>query len=118
MSARHDGAAAIITNQFRGRRGMVYELKCTHAKLTLCMSARETPADADEWKVEATTRPVVGGPDVLIAEWGRTRVDALRELGRSWGAKAASRELPPVDWEAIATALDAVRALHDPRGRA
>ena len=103
--------AAMITTQFRTRNGMAYELKCESAKLALAVSPRESSSDADDWRVEASTRLTPGTEPVVVSAYGPTRTDALREVGRSWVESAPISGLPTVDWEAVAQALIAVRAL-------
>ncbi len=98
-----------ITNQFRDKRGMVYDLKCEGDRLTVYVSPRENPQDAGEWRVEVRTSH---SPEaIVIAEWGPTRADALREVGRAWTSNATTQGLPTFDWDEVATALSAVRAL-------
>jgi hypothetical protein len=98
-----------LTNQFRNGRGMVFAFRYNKEKLTLCLSPRENEMDAEDWCAEGRTgaepRPQV------IREWGATRADALRELGRSWASRASSESLPIFDWEAVTSELNAVRAL-------
>jgi hypothetical protein len=98
-----------ITNQFRDRRGMVYDLKCEGARLTVQVTPRVSSADPGEWHVEARTAHTP--ESLVIAEWGPTRADALREVGRAWVREAPSHGLPTFDWEAVAQVLTAVRAL-------
>ncbi|PNB52646.1 hypothetical protein C1X77_27350, partial [Pseudomonas sp. GW531-E2] len=75
------------------------------------VSPRENQTDAGEWRVEARAAATGLAEAVVIAEWGPTRADALRELGRAWTTNAIARGLPVFDWDAVATALIAVRAL-------
>ena len=98
-----------ITNQFRDKRGMVYDLKCEGDRITVYVSPRENPNDAGDWRVEVRTSHAPEA--VVIAEWGATRADALREVGRQWASNATTLGLPTFDWDAVATALNAVRAL-------
>jgi hypothetical protein len=98
-----------ITDQFRSRNGFVYDFRFEGARLTLSIAPRENEDDAGDWKVEARSRHT---PEALvIANWGPTRVDALREVGRSWLSQAAAHGLPSFDWEAVEKALLDVRAL-------
>jgi hypothetical protein len=98
-----------ITNQFRARGGMAYDLKCKGTRLTLLVSPRTTPDDEGEWRVEArSNRPQEEA--VVVAEWGPTRIEALRAVGRSWTSNAPT-ELGMFDWEAVAQVLQTVRAL-------
>jgi len=97
-----------ITNQFRSRSGFVYDLRCEGATLVLSITPRVKPEDPGAWSVEAR----VGTKDAVpITAWGPTKRDALREVGAAWMARASSANLPTFDWEAVATALSAVRAV-------
>jgi hypothetical protein len=100
-----------ITNQFRDKRGMVYDLKCEGDRLTVYIAPRENATDAGEWRVEVRASATGVADAVVLAEWGATRADALREVGRAWTTNATSTGLPAFDWDAVATALTAVRAL-------
>jgi hypothetical protein len=48
---------------------------------------------------------------VVVAEGGATRAEALREVGRSWNEKRLANHLPSFDWESVARAMAAVRAI-------
>ena len=98
-----------ITHQSRARNHMVYDLKGDGNRLTLCVFARENASDTNEWRIEA--RSVSSSENAVVSEWGATKVEALREAGRAWAAKAPAEGLPNFDWEAVAQALIAVRAL-------
>jgi hypothetical protein len=98
-----------ITNQFRNKRGMVYDLKGDGARLTVCVSPRESAADTGDWRVEAR---IAHSPEAfVITEWGHTRAEALRAVGLAWVAQTESQNLPTFDWDAVASVLNAVRAL-------
>jgi hypothetical protein len=108
---------SIITNQFRNASGMVYELKCATSKLTIRTCPRSSPTDAGEWRVEASARLAPNTEPVMLAEWGATRVEALRDVARSWSRSASRLGLPVIDWDSVTEALAAVRALEaQPRG--
>jgi len=98
-----------ITQQFRSGRAMVYDLRDKTSRLTLKFFERQSTAEPGDFRVEAATG---GGPDVLvITGWGATRAEALREAGRSWSEARVTSALPLFDWEAVARALGAVRAV-------
>jgi hypothetical protein len=98
-----------ITQQFRSGRAMVYDLRDRSSRLTLRIYERESSTEPGDFRVEAATR---GGSDVLVVTgWGSTRAEALRETARSWGEARSPSVLPVFDWEAIARALVAVRAV-------
>lgn len=101
--------AVKITNQFRSKDGFVYDLRSEGARLTISIMPREHSAEAGDWKVEARSGH---GPDaVVVTEWGASRVDVLREVGRAWVSRAMELGLPTFDWEAVAKALKDVRAI-------
>lgn len=94
-----------ITQQFRERGNMTYELDCAGAPL----SVRVFPDEGERWRVEARTNEATGA--AVIAATGTTRRAALDDVARSWAEQAASLCLPALDWGAIATALSTVRAV-------
>lgn len=99
-----------ITNQFRAKGGMTYDLKCKGARLTLVVTPRTTEGDSGEWRVEARVARPLEDP-IAVAEWGPTRIEALRAVGRAWSATPEAQGFGMFDWEAIAQALISVRAL-------
>ncbi len=104
-----DKPSLAITNQFRARDAMVYEMRCEGVRLTVTMTPRKSEDDAGEWHVEARAgRSPEDKP--VFAEWGNTRMEALRAVGRMWTEQRSLDELN-VDWEAVAKVLSAVRAL-------
>jgi hypothetical protein len=106
-----DSNAIRITQQFRSGHAMVYDLRGTTGRLTLRVTGRGGADDAPptEWRVEAATS---SSPDaVVVAEWAATRADALRAVGRTWGQKRMACNLPLFDWESVAGAMRAVRAI-------
>jgi hypothetical protein len=107
-NATSDRSLRIVT-QYRSGASMEYELECDGVELCLRISPRATSADSGDWRVEA--RAGRAGDAACIAEWGATRGEALREVGRAWGLETVTKALPPFDWEAVARALTAVRAL-------
>jgi hypothetical protein len=110
VKAEIDEEALRITQQFRSGEAMVYDLRSRAGRLTLRVSGRggdEGPPT--EWRIEASTSTSPSA--VAVAEWGPTRADALRAVGRSWGEKRLAGNLPVFDWESVARALSAVRAI-------
>jgi hypothetical protein len=99
-----------ITQQFRSRDAMVYDLRASTGRLTLRVTGRGGDDGlATEWRIEASTS---NSPDaVVVAERGLTRAEALRAVGRSWNDKRLANNLPSVDWESVARAMTAVRAI-------
>ncbi|HVO31425.1 MAG TPA: hypothetical protein VMV18_11830 [bacterium] len=103
--------AVRITQQFRSGQAMVYDLRGTAGRLTLRVTGRGGADDQPptEWRIEAATS---SSPDaVVVAECAATRADALQAVGRTWGQKRMACNLPLFDWESVARAMRAVRAI-------
>jgi RNA recognition motif-containing protein len=97
---------ARITQQYRERLGMTYEITCHSARLTVRMFFPEAEEPA-RWRVEARTdrgESVVEAKDV-------SRERALHAVAEAWRLLPSSASTPELDWPAIAVALKAVRAL-------
>lgn len=92
-----------ITDQFRTRQGMAYELRQSGARLTVLINEQE-----GGWCVEASS---VQYPGEEISRVASTRAEALRRTGVQWTEDSAARGLPSFDWSAVAVALTAVRAI-------
>jgi hypothetical protein len=110
MKTKVDEDAIRITQQFRSHDAMVYDLRGSTGRLTLRVTGRgEGDAPPTEWRIEASTS---SSPDaVVVAEQGVTRAEALRAVGRSWNEKRLANNLPSFDWESVARAMAAVRAI-------
>jgi hypothetical protein len=111
MKEEVDENAVRITQQFRSRDAMVYDLRGSAGRLTLRITGRggEDDGPPTEWRIEAATS---SSPDaVVVAELGATRAEALRAVGRTWNEKRAASHLPSFDWESVARAMAAVRAI-------
>lgn len=106
---RRDPNALHITNQFRADHGMVYELKCERDKLIIRVFERSSPADPADFRVEA--RGSDAAATAAVTEWGPTRLEALRSVGRAWNSLADRGELARFDWGDVAGVLHAVRAV-------
>jgi hypothetical protein len=110
MKTEKNSTALRIMQQCRVKGGMAYGLKCEGVLLTLIVSPRVSAEDRDEWHVQARAkRPA--RDDVLFEEWGPTRIDALRAVGRSWASNEAHHGLGMFDWDAVARVLAEVRAV-------
>lgn len=113
MSKEKEKPGVRITNQFRRRQGMVYDLSCDDVRLTLEFSVRPTGESDGEsetaWHVEAFAREAPGRP--TLDEPGGTRIDALRAVARAWTAKRGAAGFPKLNWEGVTEALLAVRAI-------
>lgn len=92
---------ARITQQFRERSNMAYELDCVGVKLSFRMYPTEDAAGKDDWRVEAAAKDT---PDRVVKATAPTRRQAFNLVEREWGASS-------LDWRAIEEALGSVRAL-------
>lgn len=106
-----DEHAIRITQQFRSGEAMVYDFRSTAGRLTVRVSGRggTDSGPPAEWCIEACTS---SSPDsVVVAEWAPTRAEALRAVGQSWSDKRVVHNLPTIDWDSVAKAMTAVRAI-------
>ena len=88
---------------------MVYDLSAEGHRLTVSIFQRENPQEPNDWRIEA--RASRADEAIVVAEWGKTRPDALKSVGAAWTARAMADNLPNFDWEAVAKLLDSVRAI-------
>ncbi len=109
MSKETSRPGVRITNQFRRREVMVYDLSCEDTRLTIEIAQRANEDGLGEWLVEAHAREAVEKPTIL--QPGVTRNDALRAVAREWVAKRGTHGFPELDWEAVSGAMQAVRAI-------
>jgi hypothetical protein len=109
MMAKDDPPRARITNQFRRRTAMVYDLSCDDVRLTIEVIPRESSDGRGEWTVQAHAHQAPEKPTVEAV--GGTRSEALSAVARSWAAKGGAGGFPPLDWDSITQALLAVRAI-------
>jgi hypothetical protein len=108
---RNDSDAIRITQQFRLGQAMVYDFRGSTGRLTLRVTGRGGADDEPptEWRIEAATS---SSPEaVVVAEIAPTRADALQAVGRTWSQKRIGCNLPLFDWESVARAMRAVRAI-------
>jgi hypothetical protein len=111
MKHEDDEHAIRLTQQFRSGESMVYDFRGAAGRLTVRVSGRggEDAGPPAEWCIEACTS---SSPEsVVVAEWAPTRAEALRAVGRSWDEKRLANHLPTIDWDSVAKAMSAVRAL-------
>lgn len=109
MKAEIDDGALHITLQFRSGDAMVYDFRSHAGRMTLRVSGRGGEVPPTEWRIEASTSTA---PDAaVVAECGATRAEALRAVGHSWNHKRLANNLPIFDWESVARAMSAVRAI-------
>lgn len=104
-----DEPSVRITSQFWKGRAMVYDLSCEAVRLTIEVNARDGVDGRGDWTVSAHAREAPEKPK--IEEPGVTRRDALSHVAESWSAKRGSYGFPALDWEGVARALLAVRAI-------
>jgi hypothetical protein len=110
MKPEVDEDAIRITQQFRSRDAMVYDLRGGAGRLTLRVTGRGgTDGPPTEWCIEAATS--TSADAVVVSAWAATRAEALRAVGRSWNEKRIAASLPSFDWESVAKAMAAVRAI-------
>jgi hypothetical protein len=110
MTHERDEDAVRITQRFWSRGAMVYDLRSSAGRLTLRITGQGVGNGAPtEWCIEASTSTSPEG--VMAAERGATRPEALRAVGRSWNEKRVANNLPLFDWELVAVAMAAVRAI-------
>lgn len=103
------GPSVRITNQFRKGQAMVYDLSCDDVRLTIEMTGVDMDGRTAEWRVEAFARHDPQRPKINQA--GATRREALASVARAWDAERGVLGFPAVNWERVAEALSAVRAL-------
>lgn len=97
--------AVTMTLQYRDRRALTYELSCAPGLLTLRFLF--PPDDAQDWQVEGRLAP---GSQLAVTASAPTRERAFRALVDAWPSADSGGAVAP-DWERVAAALLAVRAL-------
>jgi hypothetical protein len=101
-------ASVRITHQFRERNNMTYELDCLGIPLVLRVFF---PVAADVgacWRIEAQTgHPLQGLAATASAS---SRAEAFRSIARDWHLALPSAA-SDLDWNGIAAAMTAVRAI-------
>jgi RNA recognition motif-containing protein len=94
-----------IAQQYRERHNMTYELDCNGAPLTL----RIFPMLGEHWRIDARASDA---DDAFVASSrSASRTAALTEVILAWNANAKACAQPPVDADAVITAMVAVRAV-------
>ena len=78
-------------------------------RLRIHMASRENGDGLGGWSAEAHVHVSTESPS--IAKPGVTREKALSAVARAWVAKRCTEAFPEMDWEAVATAMRAVRAI-------
>lgn len=105
---KNDGALR-ITDQFRSRQGMNYDLKCESSRLTLLVAPRANADDPADWRVEARSSQVPTATPIIC--WAPSKAEAIHDVGLAWSAEALVNGLPTFDWNAVTLVLRAVRAV-------
>lgn len=95
-----------ITNQFRQKNSMIYDLRGDGSRLVLAIRGRDSESEPDAYCVEARSGTQTDAPS--LAGWGSTKVLALQSVGAAWALRP---DLAAFDWEAIARVLATVRAV-------
>jgi RNA recognition motif-containing protein len=98
--------AVSITQQYRERHNMTYELDCQGTRLILRMFFPPLSGGSD-WRVEAR----YGGEAGVVEKTAATRARALQEISEAWSALVATQALPSFDWVAVTRVLQSVRAI-------
>lgn len=109
MSKETSRSGVRITNQFRKREAMVYDLSCEEVRLTIEVAQRRNDDGLGEWVVEAHARQATDRP--TIHESGVTRTAALHAVARAWIGKQGAHGFPQLDWDAVSVAMLSVRAI-------
>ena len=104
--AKPAAAGVSISQQYRERQGMVYELDCAGLRLTLRFFFREN--DRSPRRVEATANQ---GQDFVAEATGATRESALVAVADTWRHLAVEPPAPELDWSGVTAALRLVRAV-------
>jgi hypothetical protein len=104
--AAPDEAKVLMTQQYRDRNGMTYELSCSGKLLTLRFVFPLD--DTHDWQVEARLVP---GPTSAVIVTAMTREKALLALVEASTATGSDLADSGLDWEGVTKALRAVRAI-------
>jgi len=97
-----------ITQQFRARHNMTYELDCEGVPLVINVFFPVSDSGVEEWRIEAQSKHTE--PASFASASAASRALALQHVAQRW------RETMPVsvsnlDWNGVAQAMTAVRAL-------
>lgn len=98
--------AVAITQQYRERHNMTYELDCQGNRLILRMFFPPL-VGGSEWRVEARSAGDLG----VVEKVAATRAIAVKEISAAWQELVTTQAVPSFDWPAVILALQGVRAL-------
>jgi hypothetical protein len=104
-----DPHACKVTTQYRLRNGFMYELEGAAGTLAVHIAREDPTADAGDWRIAAHTGR--GAGSAVATESAPTRTEALRKVGNAWTERSPEFGLVLFDWEQVAEALHAVRAI-------
>jgi hypothetical protein len=97
-----------ITQQYRERHNMTYELDCAGQRLIVRVFFPVDDASV-AWRVEARTDDTPQA--VVVAAVAGTREVALGDVSTAWDAASLPSGGPSFDWAAVTRAMQAVRAI-------
>ncbi len=97
-----------ITQQYRERHNMTYELDCAGQRLIVRVFFPATDG-APVWRVEARTDDTPQA--VVVAAVAASREVALGDVSTAWDAASLPGGGPSFDWAAVTRAMQAVRAI-------
>ncbi len=100
----NDDSKMRITDQFRDKGSMVYDLKGCGVRMSLRVSERTD--SSQRWEIAALAK--AEPPVTPLTARAATRREALACLARVW---TETEGFPAVDWPSIDDALAAVRAI-------
>ena len=97
-----------ITQQFRERHNMTYELDCAGVALVLRVFF---PAETGpvEWRIEA--RGKGAGESIVIDKVAATRELAFQAICGAWPGGSLPTATPSYDWDSVTQVLRSVRAI-------
>lgn len=97
-------AAVRITQQFRERHNMTYEIDCSGIPLVLRVFFPLDDASRTEWRIEASA-----GETRAVAS-ASSRAQALQQVAQNW-RDTMPLDRPNLDWSGVAQAMTSVRAI-------
>lgn len=104
-----DRAPRIVVQYFRGHT-LICEFRIGGKSVRFHISPHgEGRNDADRWRIEA--RATIVDNEIVVFAMGPTRRAAFTEMSTKWSAQGPELGLRPIDWNAVAAVLTAVRAL-------
>lgn len=107
-SDRDGPRAVVITQQYRERNNMTYELDCAGQPLILRVFFPSQGAPL-AWRVEARTSD--GPRAVVVAAVADSRKRALDDVSAAWDAASLPCGGPTYDWVSVGRVMQAVRAI-------